>query len=433
MSDSEMNRDKSISRRDFIKTSATSATALTTLAALNPSVFAAGSDTVKVALVGCGGRGRGALANFLEACEILKRPVEIVALADPMPDRVDKAVKDFKTSADIGHVGFDSYRKAVATDAHVIVMAPPPLFRPLHLDAAIEAGKHVFMEKPVAVDPPGCRKIIAIGEKADQKGLSIVAGTQRRYDAKYRRAKHAIDQGAIGQILGGCVWWCSGELWFRRRQPGMSAAEYLVRNWVSFTELSGDHIVEQHIHNIDIANWYLGRTPRTAVGFGGRARRKTGNQFDFFSIDFDYGEGVHIHSMCRQVHGTWSRVREFFRGTEGQTYGDGSGMKGNKDVTPLDYPERNPYVQEHVALLESIFHGKPINEARQVAEANASAIMGRISAYTGQVVRYADLMKEGYTEEYYNLTCTPTAEAFETGNVVIPAEDGPPIPGREKT
>jgi len=207
----------------------------------------------------------------------------------------------------------------------------------------------------------------------------------------------------------------------------------MVRNWVSFTEMSGDHIVEQHVHNIDVANWFIGRTPELAIGFGGRARRKTGNQFDFFSVDFDYGDGVHIHSMCRQINGTYSRVSEYFTGTLGGTWGSGPGKEGfpkKVDIPEIPYVG-NPYVQEHVDLLESILNGKPINEAENVATSTLTGIMGRISAYTGQLVRWKDLVDETTGSPWYNLTLSPTEADFENNTVQAPADEICAIPGKE--
>ena len=190
--------------------------------------------------------------------------------------------------------GYDGYRKVLAlSDVDMVILGTPPAFRPVHFEAAIKAGKHVFMEKPVAVDPPGARKVMEAGDLAKQKGLAVVAGTQRRYQKVYRENAYAVSHGAIGRILGGRIWWCGGALWYTHREANESDADYMVRNWVSFAEMSGDHIVEQHVHNIDVANWFIGRPPKMALGFGGRARRKTGDQFDFFSIDYDYGDDRH--------------------------------------------------------------------------------------------------------------------------------------------
>ena len=310
-----------------------------------------------------------------------------------------------------------------------MLIATSPNFRPVHFEAAIKAGKHVFMEKPVAVDPPGARKIIEAGELAKKNGLGVVAGTQRRHQANYQRFQYAVENGAIGKIVGGCVWWCGGALWYKTKDPNESDADYMVRNWVSFTEMSGDHIVEQHVHNLDVANWYIGHPPDNALGFGGRARRKTGNQFDFHSVDYDYGDGVRIHSMCRQINGTDGGVREFFTGTEGQTMG-GGGLKG-KNIKPPDFPDRNAYVQEHVDLLESILKNEPINEARNVAESTLTAIMGRISTYTGKLVRWKDLT-ENTSSPWFNMKLTPTAVDFESAGVVAPPDDIIAIPGADR-
>jgi predicted dehydrogenase len=394
-------------------------------------IFAAGSEKFRIALIGCGGRGNGALNDCLEADKILGIDLEIVAVADAFKEKAQKTAKHHDLPMERCFYGFDAYKKAIAADPDVVLMATPPNFRPLHLEACINAGKHVFMEKPVAVDPPGARRIIAAGELAKQKGLGIVAGTQRRHQANYQKTHHAVSKGAIGDIRGGAVWWCGGQLWFREQNPGESDADYMVRNWVSFTEMSGDHIVEQHVHNLDVANWFIGRPPVSAFGFGGRARRKTGNQFDFFSIDLDYGQGCHIHSSCRQVNGCYNRVSEFFSGSAGTTWGGGPPESAKPvDIEIPNFPDRNPYVQEHVDLLQSIMDRNVLNEARNVAEATMTAIMSRISAYTGQLVRWSDVMKNE-SSPWYKLTLTPTAEDFEAGPVTAPEDDVPAIPGKE--
>ncbi|MBN2563572.1 MAG: Gfo/Idh/MocA family oxidoreductase, partial [Phycisphaerae bacterium] len=383
----------------------------------------------RVALLGCGGRGNGALENCIAAAKIMDVGLEVVATADWFKDRAEGAGKRHSVPPAKCFSGGDAYKKLLETDADIVIMATSPNFRPVHFEAAIKAGKNVFMEKPVAVDPPGGRRVIAAGELAKQKGLAVVAGTQRRHEAGYLRTQYAVERGAIGKIAGGAVWWCGGALWYQTKKPGESDADYMVRNWVSFTEMSGDHIVEQHVHNIDIANWYVGHPPQTALGFGGRARRKTGDQFDFFSVDLNYGEGCHIHSMCRQINGTDGDVREFFRGTEGET-GGGGGLKGSKEIATPQFPDRDPYVQEHVDLLTSIMEEKPLNEARNVAESTLTAIMSRISAYTGKMVVWKDIA-DNEKSPWYNLTLKPTAEDFETGQVVAPKDDVVAIPGKE--
>ncbi len=419
----------SISRRDFIKTSA--AGAATVLA--GKSVIFAGSAgrKMRVALIGCGGRGNGALQNCMDASEHIENlELEVVAMADWFKSKAEATGEKYNVPASRCFGGADAYKKLLDTNVDVVLIATSPNFRPVHFEAAIKAGKNVFMEKPVAVDPPGGRRIIAAGELAKRKGLAVVAGTQRRHQANYRRTQYAVERGAIGKIVGGCLWWCGGALWYRTQNSNESDADYMVRNWVSFTEMSGDHIVEQHVHNLDVANWYIGHPPDNALGFGGRARRKTGDQFDFFSIDLDYGDGVRIHSMCRQINGCDGGVREFFRGTEGQTMG-GGGLRG-KDISTPDFPEhKGPYCQEHVDLLNSILKEEPLNEARNVAESTLTAIMGRISAYTGKLVRWKDIT-ENKSSPWYNLTLKPTAEDFEKGEVEAPLDDIPAVPGRDR-
>ncbi len=416
----------SLSRRHFLRSSAAGMAAV--VAGSNVLFAAQARKKFRVGLIGCGGRGTGALENCFEAAEILGVELEVVATADWFKDRAVNAGKKHNVPESRCFAGADGYKKLLDTNVELVLMATSPNFRPVHFDAAVRAGKHVFMEKPVAVDPPGGRKIIAAGEIARQKGLAVVAGTQRRHQAPYQRIKHALERGAIGDIAGGAVWWCGGALWYKTKDPNESDADYMVRNWVSFTEMSGDHIVEQHVHNLDVANWYIGRTPTSALGFGGRARRKTGNQFDFFSIDLDYGDGLRIHSMCRQINGTDGSVREFFRGTQGETWG-GGGLKAAKDVQVPEFEDRNPYVQEHVNLLRSIMEGNPINEAHNVATSTLTAIMSRISAYTGKLVRWKDVV-ENESSPYYNLTLKPTPEDFEKGEVVAPPDEIAAVPGR---
>jgi predicted dehydrogenase len=246
--------------------------------------------------------------------------------------------------------------------------------------------------------------------------------------AEYLRNKALIDAGAIGEIKGGVVQWNGTVPWIKRRNEGESNASYLARNWLNFNELSGDHIVEQHVHNLDVAVWFLGRLPVTAIGFGGRARRETGNMFDFFSVDLDFGDDVHIHSQCRQLAGSYGRIGELFTGTEGVCYGGGK-LKGKEVSIPeIKLDTDNGQVQEHVDMIRSVMTGKPINDAKSIAESTLVAIMGRIAAYTGELVRWNDLVKN--TESpHYNYACTPTALDFEKGEVTLPAEV-PPIPGK---
>jgi predicted dehydrogenase len=380
-------------------------------------------------LIGCGGRGTGALGQFIAACKLLGAEAEVVALADAFEDRAMRLNETYKLPATKVFVGYDAYQKVMATDCAFVLMATPPAFRPVHFAAAVAAGKHCFVEKPVAVDPVGARAIIATGEEAKKKGLAVVAGTQRRHDASYMKNKALIDAGAIGALRGGVVQWNGTVPWVRRRAKDETDADYMNRNWLNFTELSGDHIVEQHIHNVDVAIWFLGRTPVSALGFGGRARRETGNMFDFFSVDYDFGDGVRIHSQCRQITGTTGRVGEFFTGASGSCFGSGK-MFGQKqvDIPAIKLDTDDSMVQEHVDLIRSAFNGKPLNDARQIAETNLAVIMGRISAYTGEMVKFDDLLKHEKSP-YYNLKASVGPRDFEKGSVKLPVEV-PPIPGK---
>ena len=435
------NQSTNYSRRDFMKTSATAVASLSALPlAFSSRAYAGGSDRVRVGVIGIGGRGSGAVTNCLEADD----GVEIVAIADAFQDRIDGSLakvrewcekngKPFaqrvKVTPETTFLGFQGYTKLLTMkDVDMVLIATPANFHPVHLEAAIQAGKHAFMEKPAGVDPPGMRKIIEAGELAKQKKLAIVAGTQRRHQAKYRQNAYAIEQGAIGRVMGGRVWWCGeGSSRPPRRETGQNDAEYMVRNWYRFSQMSGDHIVEQHVHNLDVVNWFIGRPPVLALGFGGRARRQGGNQYDFFSADLDYGEDVIVHSMCRQIKGCFTRVSEQFIGTAGSVWGDGK-LQG-KQVTVPEFEEKGgPYVQEHRDLIRSIRTGEPLNEARNVAESTLVAIMSRISAYTGQIVKWSDLTRNS-DSQWYNLTLTPTARDFESGAVMAPPENAIPLPG----
>ena len=414
-------------RRNFIRNVAFASAVFSALPLFNIRAQGAGRK-FKIGLVGCGGRGTGAVKNIIEAAQSLGHEIQVVAVADFFQERADKLAKKFPGCLAFG--GADAYHKVLEQPIDIVLLATPPAFRPVHLEAAIAAGKHCFIEKPVAVDPVGARKVIEVGEVAKQKGLTIVAGTQRRHTSGYLRNQYAIAQGAIGKITGGTISWCGSALWFKEREAGESDASYLVRNWTSFAEMSGDHIVEQHVHQMDVTNWFLGRTPVSAIGFGGRARRKTGNQFDFFSVDFNYGDDCHIHSMCRQVAGCYTNVGELYIGTEGTAYGGGKmqSAKLAKLIIPEFKTHADGQVQEHVDMLAAIAAEKPLNGAKAVAESTLTAIMGRISAYTGQQVRWSDLMTNTKSP-WYNLTLTPAAKDFEGGTVVAPKDGVCPIPG----
>jgi len=387
-----MSLSKNITRRDFIKT--TAAASLAAAIPGNLGLFAAGSDALRIGVIGCGGRGTGAAINCLEAAE----GIEIVALGDLVPDRIEssyrKLMENFpdrvRVPAGNRFTGFDNHLKVCALpEVNLIVTAAPPGFRPIHLKAAVEAGKHVFMEKPVAVDPAGVRTVIASSEAAAAKGLAVVAGTQRRHQKSYLELMRRIRDGQIGEIVGAQCYWNQGDLWVKLPEPGMSEMEWQCRNWLYFTWTSGDHIVEQHVHNIDVVNWAIGALPKNIVGMGGREVRKApeyGNIYDHFAVEFEYPNGVRVASYCRQTEGCADRVEERIIGTKGTAFGYGE-IKGEKPWT-FEGPEPDPYVQEHADLVASIRAGTPLNEGRRIAESTMCAIIGRMSAYTGRAISW---------------------------------------------
>lgn len=415
------------SRRHFLKQGSLAGAALVATPQLFAQV-AGSSPEIKVALVGCGGRGNGALNDFLEACKILKLNAKVVATADAFPENARSTAENHQVPAEQVFSGYDAYQKVLQTDCNFVLLATPPAFRPVHFAAAVAAGKNVFMEKPVAVDPAGCRSVIETGKLAASKGLGVVAGTQRRHQLGYLVNKAKIDAGAIGEIRGGTIQWNGQVPWIRDRQEGWSDAEYLTRNWLNFVELSGDHIVEQHVHQIDVACWFLGRLPVSALGFGSRARRRTGNQFDFFSVDLDFGDDVHLHSQCRQLAGCYDRVGELFTGADGSCYGGGKLNGKEVSIPEIKVDTDNSQIQEHVDLLRSVLEEKPLNHAQRIAEVTAVAIMSRISAYTGQMVRWVDIMNNEKSP-FYDLGFTPGPLDFEKGAIQLPAEN-PPVPGK---
>ena len=350
---------------------------------------------LKAGLVGCGGRGTGAALQFMSA----GNDCVITALADVFEDRLNgtrnklKKEKGVEVPDEKCFIGFDAYKKLIASGVDVVLLATPPHFRPEQFRTAINARKHVFMEKPVAVDPPGARSIMASAKKAEAMGLSVVTGTQRRHQREYIETYRRIKAGAIGDIVSANCYWNSGQLWYRDRKENWSDMEYMIRDWVNWCWLSGDHIVEQHVHNIDVINWFTGMHPVSAVAMGARQRRPTGDQFDMFSVDFVYENGIHVHSMCRQISGCVNNVSEHIVGTRGTSnchnvLRDPDGA----EIWKFSGPTITPYVQEHIALVTAIRTKKPINEAENTAISTMAAIMGRISAYTGKRVTWDEMM-----------------------------------------
>lgn len=389
-----MTDSKGSHRREFLKASTAAAAGLGFL----PNVHAKGNDVIKVGLIGCGGRGTGAADNICEAAGTTYN-IKIHALADVFEDHLRNcrdAIKNsghgkdkFDVSDERCFIGFDAYQKVIDC-CDLVMLATPPGFRPQHIEAVIKAGKNLFTEKPVGVDPTGIRKVLAAYEEAKKKNLSVVAGTQRRHEAPYIEAMKRIHDGAIGELTGGQVYWNQGAIWAHKRRPGWSDTQYQLRNWYHFLWLCGDHIVEQHVHNLDVACWALGSHPVRAVGMGGRqgsSEPEKGQSYDHFAVDYEFPNGVHVMSMCRQIEGCENNVSETIVGANGQFHSGGFRFSG-KSKARVRARGINPYVQEHIDLLESITSGRPINELKQVAESTLVAIMGRTSAYTGKALTW---------------------------------------------
>ncbi len=403
-----MSKKTGDNRREFLtKTTVAAGAALAGHLGLAPAVHAAGSDTIKVGLIGCGGRGTGAADNVLHSA----KNVSIVALADAFEDRLngcrnrlqdiarnDERVKELGNTVDVEgrtYVGLDAYDKLLNEGGvNYVILATPPGFRPTHIEAAVAAGKNIFTEKPVATDGTGIRKVLAAHEESKKKGLGIAAGTQRRHQLGYIETIKRIHDGAIGELVGGRAYWNQGILWFVKRTAQMTDLVYQMRNWYNFTWLSGDHIVEQHVHNIDVINWAFGTHPIRAMGMGGRQRsvpnpEDYGHIFDHFAVDFEYPNGVHVLSECRQIDGCANSISEALVGTRGTCRPDRYSINGQRVLTrEQDLKAVDPYVQEHTDLIESIRAGKPINELKNVAESTLSAILGRMSTYTGKEVTW---------------------------------------------
>lgn len=371
---------------------------------------------LKAGVIGCGGRGSGAAFNFLNAAN----GVTIVALGDTFQERVDdlagklKKEKNIDIPADKRFVGLDAYKQVIDSGVDVVIIATPPVFRPVHFQYATEKGKHSFLEKPICVDPVGYRTIMATAKQAEAKNLRVITGTQRHHQRPYVESYKKIMEGTIGEITGGTVYWNQSMLWFRERQKDWNDCEYMIKDWVNWKWLSGDHIVEQHVHNIDVFTWFSGLKPVKAVGFGSRQRRVTGDQYDNFSIDFTMENGIHMHSMCRQIDGCVSNVSEFIQGTKGSW--DSSTMeikdlagnvvwKYDYEAEKANYKQNDPYTLEHVNWINSIRGNKPLQQASETAVSNMAAIMGRESAYTGAETTWESMTASplDYTPKDLNL------------------------------
>lgn len=384
-------------RRDFVKATAATAAATTVASGIPLRAFVAGSDEIRVGVVGVGGRGKGACRDCLSHSE----GVRLVAIGDLTSEIASSAREQLQNTEVAAQVqvpddalfgGLDAYQKVINhPDVDLVILTTSPGFRPMHLAEAVRAGKHVFMEKPVCVDPAGYRSVVESGEIATQKGLAIVAGTMFRRQESYMGAIRLIHEGAIGTPVGGTARYCSNGIWYRKRKPDMTDLEYQLANWYHFVWLSGDQVVEQAVHNIDAIVWAMGGPPRSAFGSGGQfTRPKDSEIYDSLSVDFSWGDGVDLSFKCRQIPGAKSTVMNTIVGTKGIAFVNPGGSKvvthDGKVLLEITHKGPYPYALEHSHLIESIRSGTLLNEARQVAESSLTAVMARMAAYTGQQV-----------------------------------------------
>lgn len=418
--------NKSTNRRTFLKASsavvAGGAMALNSAKPATAKGFHSGvSEAVKVGLIGCGGRGTGAAVNAMKA----SKDNQLVALCDIFPDRVDHckqllerqlgnqcAVADDHCFSD-----FSGYQRLLETDVDVVLLATTPYFRPQQLAACIDAGKHVFCEKPVAVDAPGVRSVYETCEKAEEKGLAVVSGLCWRYDLGVKATMDKIKSGAIGDIRAIQENYLTGTLWHRGRKDDWSEMEYQIRNWLYFTWLAGDHIVEQHIHSLDKALWLNDDEPPVAAhGIGGRQVRtedQWGNIYDHFAVCYEWKSGVKTFAYTRQMQGCFNQVEDFVLGTKGDAKVLANEVNGEGGEWKYDGPKPSMYDLEHVALFDSIREGKPINNGKYMCYSTLMAILGREVCYTGEQITWDDMWNS-------NTVLGPKSNMLDWGDVEVP-------------
>ena len=415
-------------RRDFLKHSATAfaaATAAGTL--LTPrGVYAAESSELKIALIGCGGRGTGAAAQALSTAG----PTKLIAVADAFEDNAKGAVGNLKNEhedkIDVPNErifwGFDAYQKAIDAGPDVVILATPPGFRPIHFDYAVQKNKHVFMEKPVATDAPGVRKVLEAAKAAKEKNLKVGVGLQRHHDPKYQETVKRIQDGAIGDTVLLRVYWNDGGVWVRPRRQGQSEMEYQMRNWYYFNWLCGDHITEQHIHNLDVGNWVKNGPPRVAQGQGGRLVRNGpdhGEIYDHHFVEFTYADGTKMLSQCRHMPNCWNSVSEHAHGTRGNAdIGGGRLFAGTgQDIYRYAGPGVDPYQREHDVLFDAIRNNKDHNEAEYGATSTMTSILGRMCTYSGKEIGWDEAIKS-------ELSLMPQEFSFDAKPQSLPGPDG---------
>ncbi len=421
-----------LSRRQFIKTSSLAAAGAAAAAGFPAVLRGQATQPINAVIIGIGGRGGGAGKDFLEGAKKAGAEGKIVAVADIFPSQAKRGTENFEVPPDKCFSGFDAYRKALEVPGvNYAILATPPGFRPAHFKACIEAGKNVFMEKPVAADAAGCRVIYEGYEQAKGKNLKVAAGTQRRHRPSYIESVKRIHDGAIGDVTALRAYWVNtNPIWYRDPE-GSTDLERQIHNWYHYIWLSGDHICEQHVHNLDIANWIMNDHPVKCWGMG--ARQQLGDKpseiWDNFAIEYQYANGVRLASYCGQIHRSWGSVSEAAQGSLGTAeLFDGRNYlktKDGKTWRPTGITEDNGYVNEHRDLIKAILEDKPLNEAKQVADSTLTAIMGREAAYSGGAVSWEDMANCKFTygpEQLFQDCSKMTWGEFRT---LVP-----PMPGR---
>jgi len=431
-------------RRDFFKASTAAAVGGMSLANVAPlRAQAPTREALRIGLIGCGGRGTGAAFQALST----QQDVKLVAMADAFADNVENSYKtltgdrddwgdgvDIRPRVDVPEAnrfsGFDAYKQVLPL-VDVVILATPPGFRPIHFAAAVDAGKHIFMEKPVATDAPGVRAVLAAAEKAKAQKLNVVVGLQRHYQTVYTEWVDRIHAGMIGDVVLGRVYWNDGGVWVRERKEGQTEMEYQMRNWYYFNWLCGDHIVEQHIHNLDVANWVIGGHPVRAQGQGGRQIRDGidhGEIYDHHMVELEYESGARVLSQCRHQPDTMRRVSEAFHGTNGTAPRPGL-LKSNSGHTLFEHDaegDPNPYQVEHDELFAAIAAGEyKFADAERGATATMTAIFGRMATYSGQLIEWEEALNS-------DLSIMPTKYSFDAPPPVMPDAHGRymiPMPG----
>lgn len=422
-------------RREFVKTAGLASGAILAAPLMsNANFFSGANDVIKVALIGCGGRGTGAAVQALRS----KQNVKLVAMADAFKDRIDSAYKaitgdlseagisgDITKMIDVPEerkfVGFDAYKQAIAL-ADVVILTTPPGFRPIHFEEAVNQNKHIFMEKPVATDPEGIKKVLAAAAIAKSKKLNVVVGLQRHYQNSYRELFKRKDM--IGEITSAQAWWNNDGVWVNQRKEGQTEMEYQMRNWYYFNWLCGDHITEQHIHNIDVINWFKGAYPVKAQGMGGREVRKgkdNGEIFDHHYVEFHYADGSILNSQCRHIKNTMSKVDELIVGTKGKIFCGAANIRDHKGGLLYQFDrktENDPYQSEHDELFAAIAKGEfKFADAENGAKSTMTSILGRMATYSGKLVEWDKALNCG-------LNLQPTAYSWDTLPLSLPDANG---------